>query len=88
MVLDEEDGDNETELFDANINIEAPEGDLVFGKPPEEGEIRLAEIRVMARVSPFEVKGPGRIKVRAYDGEKEVRLGQLDIKTASSPRPE
>ena len=66
------------------------EDELPLRKPDE---FTMREFRSNFVISPLQLEEPGRIKVRAYKGDNELRLGSLRVERApetpsDSPAPE
>jgi hypothetical protein len=56
--------------------------------PPLEVEDRIIRASIPLKFSPFVIPQEGLIKVRAYRGEDEIRLGTLQVKFQPIPQPE
>jgi hypothetical protein len=53
--------------------------------PPMEGEDRAIRMSIPLKFSPFPINGEGLIKVRAYRGNDEIRLGTIAVKFQPPP---
>jgi hypothetical protein len=53
--------------------------------PETEGEDRMYSVLTPIRSSPLEVRQGGLIKIRAYRGDDEIRLGALAVKFQAPP---
>lgn len=74
-------GDDEsTPSFKTEIPRESLKSDNSQIELEEPTPDRLISTRIFAPISPLHIKKEGRIKVRAYRGDLEVRLGTLLIK--------
>jgi hypothetical protein len=79
-------GDEETVMTEINLDIAK---DDLPPPPPETAEpFLMREAKFVVPISPFNVKGPGHLKVRAFRGDVEIRLGALKILQAPGSDPE
>lgn len=74
-------GDKDEEIF----QVEVPRADLGSAALPDDVSADESLFRTVLSpgFSPFAVTHPGRIKVRAYRGDDEIRLGTLRIRLKS-----
>ncbi len=79
--------DSRTVLMEASTDIPPPPTEFEFPDSLEEDTHNFVELGFTAKISPLEISEDCQIKVRAYAGENEIRLGALAIKLAP-PRSE
>jgi hypothetical protein len=83
---DESDKPTYTSRIDPDIRQNISIDDL---PPVDEGSIRFFTFTVPIVVSPLILKQEGKIKVRAYRGDSEIRLGSLIVRSQQPPpKPE
>lgn len=59
------------------------EGELPLRTPDE---FTMRDFKSNFIISPLQLEGPGRIKVRTYKGDDELRLGSLRVERAPDPQ--
>lgn len=72
-------------MFEANIDLPAPPPELELSPLSDSDSIRFSELHAFPRFAGIDFPEECRIKVRAYVGDDEIRLGALNVKIA---RPE
>jgi hypothetical protein len=76
---------NDQPVFQVTIDTATMRSALPRSDLPGEDEIISTLIPV--RLSPLQIETEGRIKVRAYKGDDEIRLGTLNVRIVPLPSP-
>ena len=76
---------NDKEAVLAEIEVDVPEGEEP--SPDMTGPFVMREGKFIVQISPFNIEGPGFLKVRAFRGDDEVRLGALKIEAIPTNEP-
>jgi hypothetical protein len=72
-------------VFVANLNV-AETRAKALDIPAVEGEDRMISWICPILISPLFLQEPGYIRIRAYRGEDEIRMGSIEVRCATPPQ--